>query len=152
MMMSKYACFDFGQSLGGKPILQAEGKDKWASAKGITEKNVWGRSIGEDLEAKLESARDATRDGLSKARDSTESLYRDARSATERKADEARYAAESKKEEAKAGWFSWLGWGRSKVDEGKGKTEAEADRVKKEGAQKVADASESVKQRAEKHT
>jgi len=152
MMMSKYACFDFGQSLGGKPILQAEGKDKWASAKGITEKNVWGRSIGEDLEAKLESARDATRDGLSKARDSTESLYRDARSVTERKADEARHAAESKKEEAKAGWFRWLGWGKSKVDEGKGKTEAEADRVKREGAQKVADASESVEQRAEKDT
>ena len=102
-------------------------------------------SIGEDLEAKLESARDATRDGLSKACDSTESLYRDARSATERKADEASYAAESKKEEAKTGWFSWLGWGRSKVDEGKGKTEAEADRVEREGAQKVADASESVK-------
>jgi len=141
-----------GSTLMNDSIIQAEGKEKWASVKGTAEKDIRGRSIGEDLEAKIESARDATRDGLSKARDSTESLYRDARSATERKADEARHAAESKKEEAKAGWFSWLGWGRSKVDEGKGKTEAEADRVKREGAQKVADASESVKQRAEKHT
>jgi len=112
-------------------ILQPEGKDKWASAKGTAEKDIRGRSMGEDLEAKLESARGATRDGLSKARDSTESLCRDTRSATKRKVDEVRYAAETKKEEAKAGWFSWLGWGRSKVDEGKGKTEAEADLVKR---------------------
>jgi len=95
--MSRYACFDFGQSLGGKlmivMILQAEGKDKWASAKGTAENDIWGRTIGEDLKAKFESARDATRDsdGLSKIRGSAESHYRDALSDTKRKPDEVKW-------------------------------------------------------------
>jgi len=103
------------------------------------------KSIGEDVEAKYDSAKGATRDSLAKARYSTGSLYNDARSATERKAAEAREGAERKAKEVKAGWFSWLGQGKSTVESG---AHDEADQLKREAAQKVANSAESV----EKHT
>ena len=54
---------------------------------------------------------------------------------------EARAGAEKKGEQAKEGWFSWLGWGKSKAED-----------AKKDAAEKVAESADDVKKRAEKHT
>jgi hypothetical protein len=81
-------------------------------AKDLRASEVRGKSIGEDLESKYESAKGATRDGLNRARESTENLYQEARSSAEHKAHDTREAAEKKAAEAKQGWFSWLGWGK----------------------------------------
>jgi len=97
-------------------------KDKYA-------REAQGISTGE---AKYDSAKGATRDGL----------YNDARSATERKAAEAREGAERKAKEVKAGWFNWLGRGKSTVES------VAHDEV----AQKVGNSAESVREQAEKHT
>ena len=70
-------------------------------------------------------------------RQSTEHLYSEARE----KVSHGIHEAEKKGEEAKAGWFSWLGWGKSKGEE-----------VKKEGAEKVAEGAENVKQKAKQHS
>lgn len=96
-----------------------------------------GRSIGENVEAKYESAKGATRGTLDRARDSTENLYREA----EQRSHAARETVERKADEVKQGWFSWLGWGRGKADE-----------TKERGAERVANAADDVKKRAEKHT
>lgn len=88
------------------------------------------RKASADAHAKYDAYKSSAEKSLFEARSSTEHLY-----------DEARAKAEAKTEEVKDGWFSWLGWGKSKVDQGK-----------KEGAQKVADAAGSVKKEAEKHT
>jgi gas vesicle protein len=93
---------------------------------------VRGKSIDEDLESKYESAKGAARDSVKYARDSTEKLYQESRSSAEHKAHEVREAAEKKAAEAKQGWFSWLGWGRGKVDQGKDKVASEADRLQRE--------------------
>lgn len=58
-------------------------------------------------EAKYDSYKAAAGKSLNDARQSTEHLYNEARSTVTGKAEE-------KKDEAKAGWFSWLGWGKSK--------------------------------------
>lgn len=73
---------------------------------------VRGKSIGEDLQSKYESAKGTTRDSLNRARESTENLYQEARSSAEHGAHEARESAEKTAAEAKQGWFSWLGWGK----------------------------------------
>jgi len=116
-------------------------KDKAAGLKSTVEKDLSGaeargKSIGEDLGSKLESAKEAARGGLDRARESTENLYQEARSSAEHKAHEAREAAEKKSAEAKQGWFSWLGWGRSKVDEGKEKVASESDRLQREAGKR----------------
>ncbi|PPQ93665.1 hypothetical protein CVT25_012724 [Psilocybe cyanescens] len=153
--------------------LKAEGKENINSLRTSSVTDTHGRSIAEDLEAKINSAKGATKDGLiraresteniynearattkdglTKARDSTEHLYNEARSTTEQKAAEARQEAEKKAEQAKAGWSSWLGWGKSEVEAGANKVENESDRLKREAAQKVANAAGDVKGRAEKH-
>ncbi|PPQ96811.1 hypothetical protein CVT26_006212 [Gymnopilus dilepis] len=119
--------------------------------KGIHATEARGRSIGEDLEAKFDSAKNTTISGLTRARDSTEHLYSEARSSAEAKAREAREEAEKKAQEAKASWSSWFGWGSSKAKEEANKAEAEADRLKREAAQKTADVADDTKQRAQKH-
>lgn len=57
-------------------------------------------------------------------------MYKEAKAAAERKTAEA----ESK---AKEGWFSWLGWGKSKVEEGKQEGAAKADEMKGEMKGKI---------------
>lgn len=107
-----------------------------------------GRSIGEDLEAKYDAAKDVTRESLNRARDSTEQYYNEARSAVDHKATEARHDIDRKTEEAKGSWANWLGWGKSNVVR---TADSEADRLKREAAEKVAKAAESVHVRAERH-
>ncbi|KAF9476379.1 hypothetical protein BDN70DRAFT_882561 [Pholiota conissans] len=109
-----------------------------------------GRSIGEDIESKYSTARDATRGNLSRARDSTERYYNEARESVDHKTTEAREAADRKAHEAKQSWYSWLGWGKSKAEKGAHMVESEADRVKREAAEKVAEAAHRVGVRAEK--
>ncbi|KAF4599732.1 hypothetical protein EYR40_006831 [Pleurotus pulmonarius] len=82
-------------------------------------------------------ARGKVEGSIASARQSTESLYNEAK---EKVAADI-HRAETKAEEAKAGWFSWLGWGKAKAAEGK-----------KEGAEKVAEGAANVKEKAEKHT
>lgn len=106
-------------------------QDKIAGLKSTVEKDVRdaevrGKSLSEDLESKYESAKGSARASLNRVRDSTENLYHDARSSAEHGAQEVRETAERKAAEAKQGWFSWLGWGRSKVDKHK-RVASEAD-------------------------
>lgn len=91
--------------------------------------------------------------------DSTEHLYDQARDTTEQRAREARAELDRAGRETKQGWFSWLGWGRSKVDEGgerlkqgEKNVEQRLDKDKQYVAQKVADNAEAVRNRADKHT
>jgi hypothetical protein len=121
-----------------------------AASKGEKELRTEGRSIAEDAEAKYDSAKDATKDKLLQARDSTERYYNETVSAVDQKAAEAREAANKKAEEAKQSWYSWLGWGKSSVENGAHKVESEADRMKREAAEQVADAAQTVRARAEK--
>lgn len=98
------------------------------------------REVGSDVQGKYDSYKDAAKGKLEGARDSTENLYKEARATADRKTAEVRADAQKKGEEAKQGWLSWLGWGKSKAEEGK-----------KETAGKVADTAEDVRSRAEKH-
>lgn len=86
-----------------------------------------------------------------RARDSTEQLYGEARSGADRQATELREDAERKAEQAKQGWFSWLGWGKSKAQDAKDTVESKAEQEKRYAAQKVADGAEGARTRAEKH-
>lgn len=81
------------------------------------------QGLQESAEAKYGSVRDSTKESLAKARGSTEDVYKEARTATEQKAEHLRIEAGKEEEKIKRGWFSWLGWGRSKVEKGKGKGE-----------------------------
>lgn len=110
-----------------------------------------GRSIGEDLEAKYDAAKDVTTGGLNRARDSTEHYYNEARSAVDQKTTEALHDIDKKTEQAKSGWANWFGWGKSSVQNGVHTAESEADRLKREAAEKVAKAAEGVHVRAERH-
>jgi len=102
---------------------------------------------------------DKAEDTLTRTKGQTESAYRDTRDNAEQKAAELRRGAERKGEEVKEGWFSWLGYGKSKVadaeqlaKERRNQLEAEADRLKREAARGVANTAEDVRVRAEKHT
>lgn len=57
----------------------------------------------------------------------------------DRKAAEMQSDVEKQGEKVKAGWFNWLGWGKS-----------EAEKAKRDAAGKVANTAEDVRQRAEK--
>jgi hypothetical protein len=96
------------------------------------------RQAEADVEAKYDSYKAATRKTLAGAQGSTENLYEKARSMTDRKATEVLSDVGKKGEEAKAGWSNWLGWGKSKAEEGKRGT-----------ARKVADVADG-EQRADK--
>ena len=94
------------------------------------------RQVGADVEDTYKASAQRT---LAEARDSTANLYEEARSMADRKATEALSDAEKKGEEVKAGWSSWLGWGKSKTEKGK-----------RDAAGNVADAADGVRQRADK--
>ncbi|KAF8995480.1 hypothetical protein BDQ17DRAFT_1250692, partial [Cyathus striatus] len=68
----------------------------------------------DETKAKYDSYKNQVKDSVVHARDSTESLYNEARSNAERKAAELKAEADRKAHEAKQGWFSWLGWGKSR--------------------------------------
>ena len=53
----------------------------------------------------------------------------DARRSSENLYNDARTAVSGSKEEAKAGWFSWLGWGKSKKEEAKGEAKNVKDKL-----------------------
>lgn len=99
-------------------------------------------------EEKLEYANKTVKDSFNQTRDNAE-----------RKSAELRADADRKAQEAKQGWFSWLGYGKSKVEEGenaardsKDKLDTEAERLRKEAARGVANAAEDVRVKAEKRT
>jgi hypothetical protein len=132
--------------LTGPLSRQASGQDKIASARSSVDGKMHevedrARQVSADAQAKFDEYKSSAQKKLSGARDSTENLYNEARSSADRKTSEARAEADRKAEQAKSGWFSWLGWGKSKAEEGK-----------QDAAGKVAESAEDVRKRAEKHT
>ncbi len=112
-------------------------------------------ALAREAEAKYDSAKNA----LKRTGDSTEQLYDEARDKSKQRAREARADVDRAAHETKQGWFSWLGWGRSKVDEGEERLkrgekdlEQRLERDKKSVAQRVAGSAEDVRDRAEKHS
>ncbi|KAE9408617.1 hypothetical protein BT96DRAFT_665469 [Gymnopus androsaceus JB14] len=102
---------------------------KASADKTISDAEARAKQAASDAQAKFDGYKQSASKSVAGARDSTENLY-----------NEARGAAGEKKEEAKAGWFSWLGWGKSNAED-----------VKKSGAQKVANAAGDVQDKANKH-
>ncbi|KAJ6497804.1 hypothetical protein C8R45DRAFT_140135 [Mycena sanguinolenta] len=99
---------------------------------------------------RLAAARTTVSGSLKDARDASNRVVADADARAHKVASdaEAQYdsakaslqkGTEKKADEAKAGWFSWLGWGSKKVDEGKEKLEDGKDKAKKEGAKAAGD-------------
>ncbi|KAJ2931238.1 hypothetical protein H1R20_g5836, partial [Candolleomyces eurysporus] len=139
-------------------------REKYDSAKSraqgaVKEAQAEGRGLLDRAEEKLEYANKAVKDNFNQTRNSTEALYREARDNAEHKSAELRADADRKAREAKQGWFSWLGFGKSKVEEGenaareaKDKLDTEAERLRKEAARGVANAAEDVRVKAEKRT
>jgi hypothetical protein len=103
---------------------------KTSTDKTIHDAEARAKQAANDAQAKYEEYKQGASRSLSSARDSTENLYR-----------EAKESGEERKEKAKAGWFSWLGWGKSTAED-----------TKKAGAEKVADAAGDVQSKAGKHT
>ncbi|TFK27195.1 hypothetical protein FA15DRAFT_754494 [Coprinopsis marcescibilis] len=166
--------------------VQANARETYDSARSRAERTKQdveqeARGLFDKAGEKIDSAKQTTKDSLLRARDSTEDLYHDARNTTERKASELRSDADRKSsefrndasrktselrndaertgEEVKEGWFSWLGAGKNKVNEGedalregRDKFESEADRLKRQAAGKVANVAEDVRVKADKHT
>ncbi|KAJ7718025.1 hypothetical protein DFH07DRAFT_973420 [Mycena maculata] len=140
-----------------KDNVVAAGQDRLAAARGtvsgslkdakdIRDRVVAGaderaHQVAADATGVYNSAKGSAQQGLASARSSTESLYRDARE-----------TAEEKKDEAKAGWFSWLGWGKAegkeKFAEAKETLEAGKARAAQEGSKAVGD----VQKKLDKHT
>ncbi|KAF9268761.1 hypothetical protein L218DRAFT_954204 [Marasmius fiardii PR-910] len=92
-------------------------------------------------QAKYDDYKKGAQGRLNDAKDSTENLYNEAKARTQTQVDGLKGDAQKKEEQAKAGWFSWLGWGRSKAEDGK-----------REIACKVSDVAEDVKAKADKDT
>ncbi|KAJ3550934.1 hypothetical protein NMY22_g126 [Coprinellus aureogranulatus] len=140
-------------------------KQKWDSTKADAEQK-WdetkGRLYNATHDVKPEEGRglfDKAEDGIKRTKEETEAMYRNTRETAERKAEELRREAERKGEDVKRGWFSWLGYGKSKVSDAedaakqrRDQLESEADRLKREAARGVANTAEDVRVRAEKHT
>jgi len=116
------------------------GQDKLASARSKVDEKVQeaegrARKAGADVKAKYDSYKGSAQKTLADARGSTENLYEEARSMTDRKAADV----EKKGREVKAGWSTWLGWGKSTAEEGK-----------RDAVGKAADGADGVAQRADK--
>ncbi|KAH6908978.1 hypothetical protein BKA70DRAFT_1476315 [Coprinopsis sp. MPI-PUGE-AT-0042] len=92
-----------------------------------------------------ETVRNVPSEARRQARKSTEHVYRDVRDNAERKAAELKEEADRTAAQAKQGWFSWWDGAKAKV------FERDLEDLKKRGAQKVANAAEDVRDRAEKH-
>jgi F0F1-type ATP synthase membrane subunit b/b' len=145
-------------------LKQDVAREKYDSAKSrvqgtAKDAQAEGRGLFDKAEEKLEHANKTVKDNFNQTRDSTEALYREARDNAERKSAELRADADRKAQEAKDGWFSWLGSGKNKVEqgenaakEGKDKLDTEAERLRKEAARGVANAAEDVRVKAEKRT
>jgi len=105
-----------------------QGQVKYGEMKASVDKSI------QDAEARTKQAAENAQAKLNgyknDASDSVENLYNDARASTVKK-----------EEQAKEGWFSWLGWGKSKTED-----------AKKSSAEKVSDAAADVKSKADKHT
>jgi hypothetical protein len=71
--------------------------------------------------------------------------YDSAKGTAEHEYGRAKGAAEETKEEAKQGWFSWLGWGKSKAEQ----AAWEKDELKRDAASKVAGGAEDVREWAD---
>jgi len=107
---------------------KAAGKDEVASIRSrvdtaAKDAETRVRKVADDAQAKVDSYKSSAQKSLSDARESTEDLYKEAKAIAERKTAEA-------ENKAKQGWFSWLGWGKSKIDDGKKEVVATADEVK----------------------
>jgi hypothetical protein len=112
-------------------------------------------AIAHDVEARYDLAKQSVR----QAGASTGKTYNEARDTTERKAREIRNDVGQMGTNAKEGWFSWKGWGKSKVEEGQDKmkqgeenVEQNLDKTGRTASQKVAEGAEEVRERAEKYT
>ncbi|KAJ3787280.1 hypothetical protein GGU10DRAFT_349166 [Lentinula aff. detonsa] len=122
------------------------GQLKFDEAKASADKTIGdaearAKQAANDAQAKFDEYKSSASRSLSNARDSTENLYNEARVSVDKKYGEAKSGVEEKKEQAQAGWFSWLGWGKSTAED-----------AKKSGAEKVADAAGDVQAKANKRT
>jgi hypothetical protein len=93
----------------------------------------------DSAEAKAQRSYDSLRSSTSETATDAQRRYDQLRSSLSSDATRAREEAEKKKEEAKAGWFSWLGFGKSKAQD-----------AKHEAATKIASGADDVKKSAEK--
>jgi len=116
-----------------------QAKGKMASARSEVEGQA--RQVEADLQSKYDSSKVSAQKTLQRARDSTENLFNQARSTADRELSNAQSGAEKTGEEVKAGWLSWLGWGKSEAKKGK-----------RDAAGKVAETAEDVRQRADKQS
>jgi len=113
---------------------QADEKYKTAQAKYGPNASAQAADLRQTVTGKVneleERARQASQAGQAKA----QAEARDAVRAVEQKVEQVKSDVEKRSEKAKAGWFSWLRWGKSK-----------ADVVKDEAAAKTADGVEAAK-------
>ncbi|KAM6502182.1 hypothetical protein JOM56_002159 [Amanita muscaria] len=72
------------------------------------------KSAEESVERTLQDAESRMNELGSEAKAKAGRMYEETKATAEQKVGEARGALESKGEEVKRGWFSWLGWGKSK--------------------------------------
>ncbi|KAJ4483687.1 hypothetical protein J3R30DRAFT_1818208 [Lentinula aciculospora] len=114
---------------------------KASADKTIADAEARAKQTANDAKAKFDDYKSNASRSLSNAKDSTENLYNEARASVDNKYGEAKGSVEEKKESAKAGWFSWLGWGKSTAED-----------AKKSSAEKVADVAGDVQAKASKRT
>jgi len=142
--------------------IEDSSKEKYDSAKSqvkgaAQDAKAEGRGLFDKAEETLDSANKATREGLNESRERTEIVYRNVRDNAERKAAELRADADKGAQSVKEGWFSWLGYGKEKVDDAgnavrdaRDRIDSEAEQLRKETASKVARAAEDVRIKADK--
>jgi len=98
-----------------------------------------------DTKAAAQSSLDSAEAKAQRSYDSLKASATETASDAQRRYDQLRssvlHEAEKKTDEAKAGWFSWLGFGKTKARESK-----------EAAANKVAKGAEDVKKSAEKHS
>lgn len=96
------------------------------------------REAKKDMETKYDAYINSAKDRVSQARHSSEELYHDAGTRVNRSADEAKAGVDKGVQDVKRGWFSWLGWGESKLRKGE-----------HDAAREVAVKAEDVRRKAE---
>lgn len=99
------------------------------------------QKTADSAEARAQRSYDALKESANETATDAQRRYNELRSSLSSDAARAQQEAEKKKEEAKAGWFSWLGFGKTKAND-----------AKETAASKVASGAEDVKKSAEKHT
>jgi len=88
------------------------------------------RQTAQDAQAKFDNYKNAAEQSLANARKASEQKFEQTKDAVGDRADEVKDVG-----------HSWFSWGQMKTDE-----------KKREGAQKVAESTEEIGKRAEKHT